>query len=111
MKKQVNVKERERKPKTKDLHVRLPIDTYNLFEERARERKLDKKSYVEYLIRKDRDDLQCPRAAEAINQISAATVRIMESYHNGCGQCGKECPIRPFVIDIEGGVENLWQYL
>jgi len=108
MKNHVNKKEKTREKKTNDIHIRLSNEDYALLEERKKKRILDTTTYIEYLIRNDKDDFQCQGAADPLNKISAAAAGLSENCYK-C-QCGKECTIRPFAIDIMEGVKELWQY-
>ena len=108
MKYQVNKTKKTRERKTNDLHVRISDKDYVLLEERKEKRKLDTRNYITYLIRNDKDDFQCPEAADALNKISAAAEGLSENCYK-C-QCDKECMIRPFTIEIMEGVRKLWQY-
>ena len=108
MKNQENKAKKTRERKTKEIHIRLSDKDYVLLEEGKEKRNLDTRNYIRYLISNDIDDFQYQRAENALNKISVAAEVLSE---NCCKcQCGKECIIRPFTIDIMEGVHELWEY-
>lgn len=88
----------------KQLCLKLPLETYNELERKAAKRKLDKTNYIAYLIQQDRDDMFSENAAKALNNITCSTEKLLNSV-------SKDDKIRPFVIDIKDGVNELWRYL
>ena len=108
MKNQENKAKKTRERKTKEIHIRPSNEVYALLKERKEKRNLSTTAYIEYLIRNDKDDFQCQGASDQLNKISAAAVGLSENCYK-C-ECGKECTIRPFAIDIMEGVKELWRY-
>lgn len=92
------------KKERKKVCVNLPIEIYEQLEKKARRRRLDKTNYISYLIQKDKDDIYSEGASNALDQISCSTEKLLQSI-------GKDDKIRPFVIDIRDGVNDLWRYL
>lgn len=90
--------------KKKQVCVNLSIEAYKKLEKNAEKRKLDKTNYITYLIQNDKDDLYSEGAANILNQISSATENLIKVTKN-------DEKIKPFVVGIKDGVNNLWQFL
>jgi len=92
------------KKERKQICINLPIEVYERLEKNSGKRKLDKTNYITYLIQNDKDDIFSEGAAKTLNRITCSTERLMKSVK-------KDDKIRPFVIDIKDGVNELWRYL
>ena len=88
----------------KQICVKLSIEDYNELERKAAIRKLDKTNYLIYLIRHDQDDLFSENAARVLNDITCSTEKLLNILP-------KDNTIRPFIVKIIKGVNELWQYL
>lgn len=88
----------------KQLCLKLPLDIYNELERKAAKRKLDKTNYISYLIQQDRDDMFSGNASKVLNNITCSTEQLLKSV-------SKDDKIRPFVVNIKDGVNELWRYL
>ena len=101
MKNYVNKTKKTRERKTKEIHIKLSDKEYVLFEEMKKKRSLDTRNYLRYLISNDIDNFYNQGVAGAINVLSKISVAAEGLSENCCKcQCGKECTIRPFTINI-----------
>lgn len=92
------------KRERKQLCLNLPIEVYKQLEEKAARRELDKTNYITYLVQNDADDMFSKNASKALNNILYSTERLLNNV-------SEDNKIKPFVIDIKNGVNELWRYL
>lgn len=92
------------KKQRKQVCLNLPIEVNNQLERKAAKRGLDKTNYITYLIQHDQDDMFSEKAARALNNITCSTEKLLNDVPNND-------KIRPFVVNIRNGVDELWQCL
>lgn len=66
------------KKNNKSICLNLSIEEYQILEDKAKRRKLDKTNYIRYLINSDQDDLYSVKADRALQQISAGAENLAD---------------------------------
>lgn len=90
--------------KRRKMCIDLPIEIYHEMEEKADRRHLDKTNYFIYLIKQDKDDLFSQKAADALENVLESTEYLLE-------KIPEDHKVRPFVVQLGEGVNDLCQYL
>ena len=96
------------KKNNKSICLNLSIEEYQILEDKAKRRKLDKTNYIRYLINADQDDLYSVKADRALQQISAGAENLADT-------CNMNKPDQDKIHEncdaIIKGVKTLWRCL
>lgn len=93
------------KKQRKQVCLNLPIEVFNQLKEKANKRGLDNTNYIVYLVQRDQDDMFSKNVARTLNDITCSTEKLLNTVSNN------DDKIRPLVIGIRNGVDELWRYL